>query len=372
MKKVLLTATVQSHICQFHKPLAKMLQEHGYEVHVAARNNLAEKNGLEMEYVDRIYDVSFERFPFSLKNLAAYREIKRILKENKYDVIHTNTPVASVVTRIAARKYRKTGTKVFYTAHGFHFHDGAPIKNWLLYYPVEKLMSYWTDTLITINREDFKRAKENFKAKQIEYMPGVGVDLSKFDFEFSDEQKAKKRTEIGVPKDAFLMMSVGELNRNKNHEVIIRALKRLNNPDVHYCIAGNGPLKDHLIHIANELGVGRQVHLLGYRRDVPELYKSADVCCFPSIREGLGLAALEAMASGIVVLAADNRGTRDYVLDGENGFRCQDSDEACFAEKMKTLMDSPVLRHELGCKAMKKAEEFSNDGATAVLKKLYQ
>ena len=154
--KVLLIATVQSHICQFHKPLVAMLHEHGCEVHVAARNNLAEKNGLKLDFAEQVFDVPFQRSPFSPKNLGAYKQLKKIVGEGSYDVIHCNTPVGGVVGRLAARKSCKRGTKVFYTAHGFHFYKGAPKKNWLIWYPVEKFMCRHTDKLITINEEDYQ------------------------------------------------------------------------------------------------------------------------------------------------------------------------------------------------------------------------
>ena len=176
MKKILLTATVQSHICQFHKPLVQMLRENGdFEIHVAARDNLGEKNGLKLDFVDKVYNVPFERSPFDPKNIKAHRELKRIIDQNGYDYIHCNTPVGGVVTRLAAKKARKKGAKVFYTAHGFHFYQGASKKNWLTYYPVERMLARYTDTLITINDEDYALAKEKFSCS-VAHMHGVGVD----------------------------------------------------------------------------------------------------------------------------------------------------------------------------------------------------
>lgn len=170
--KVLLVATVQSHICQFHRPLVAMLHEHGCEVHVAARNNLAEKNGLKLDFVEQVFDVPFQRSPFSPKNLGAYKQLKKIIDEGNYDVVHCNTPVGGVLGRLAARKARKRGTKVFYTAHGFHFYKGAPKKNWLIWYPVEKFMCRHTDKLITITQEDYDLASAKFPT-QVERIHGV-------------------------------------------------------------------------------------------------------------------------------------------------------------------------------------------------------
>ena len=177
--KVLLTATVQSHICQFHKPLVEMLHDYGCEVDVAAKNNLAEKNGLKLDFADHVFDIPFCRSPFDFQNIKAYRELKKIIKNGKYDIIHCNTPVGGILTRKAASPFRKKGVKVFYTAHGFHFYKGAPIKNWLLYYPIEKLFAHKTDKLITIVDEDYRFSKEHFKCETCR-IHGVGVDELRF------------------------------------------------------------------------------------------------------------------------------------------------------------------------------------------------
>lgn len=354
--RILLTATVQSHIVQFHRPLVDMLHASGCEVHVAAKDNLAEKNGLLLDFADRVYNVPFSRSPMSLDNIRAYRELKEIICSNEYDVIHCNTPVGGVLTRMIARKERERGTKVIYTAHGFHFYTGAPLKNWLLYYPVEWLCAHWTDVLITINKEDYERAKKHMHAKRVEYVPGVGIDTKRFMNATVD--RAAKRHEIGVPEDATLLMSVGELNENKNHSVVIKALAKLNDKSVHYAIAGNGPLKASLEVLAESLGVGAQLHLLGYRRDVPELYKAADICVFPSIREGQGLAALEGMAAGLPIIASDNRGTRDILMDNVNALICRCDDVEGFSDAIQTMASNNALRERLGVESRFMVQDY--------------
>jgi len=344
-KRVLLTATVQSHIVQFHRPLVDMLHAKGCEVHVAAKDNLAEKNGLLLDFADRVYNVPFSRSPMSLDNIRAYRELKEIICSNEYDVIHCNTPVGGVLTRMIAHKERERGTKVIYTAHGFHFYTGAPLKNWLLYYPVEWLCAHWTDVLITINKEDYERAKKHMHAKRVEYVPGVGIDTKRFMNATVD--RAAKRREIGVPEDATLLMSVGELNENKNHSVVIQALAKLNDKSVHYAIAGNGPLKASLEVLAESLGVGEQLHLLGYRRDVPELLKASDVFAFPSQREGLPVSVMEAMAAGLPIIASDNRGTRDILMDNVNALICRCDDVDGFVAAINRLSTEMALKEKM-------------------------
>ena len=174
-KKVLLVATVQSHICQFHLPLIDLLHEKGYEGHVAAKNNLKEKRGLKLERADKVFEVPFERSPFKKQNITAYKMLKKIINENHYNIIHCNTPMGGVLSRLAGKKERKQGTKIIYTAHGFHFFKGAPLKNWMIYYPIEKYLSKYTDCIITMNQEDYKIASKKFKKTNVEYTHGVGV-----------------------------------------------------------------------------------------------------------------------------------------------------------------------------------------------------
>ncbi|MBE6813818.1 MAG: glycosyltransferase family 4 protein [Ruminococcaceae bacterium] len=325
MKKFLVITSVASMVDQFLMPNIQMLKDMNYDVHVACNfekgstcsneriQELKQKLGeLKIKY----FQIDFARNVLDFQgNLQAYRQVVSLIKENQYDLVHCHSPIGGLVTRLACIKARKNGTKVIYTAHGFHFYKGAPLLNWLIYYPVEKLCSYFTDTLITINQEDFALAKKKMKAKKVEYVPGVGIDLSRFQNVQVD--RSAKRKEIGVPEDATLILSVGELNENKNHEVIIRAISQLNNPNVHYAIAGKGDKESYLSELAGALGVAEQVHLLGYRTDVAELYKTADIYTLPSIREGLNVSLMESMASGLPCAVGNIRGNTDLI--DENG-----------------------------------------------------
>lgn len=320
-KKVLFVATVvKGHIMVFHIPYLKMFKELGYEVHVAAKNDFEIPEECVIPYCDKYHNIEFERFPFEIKNLQAYKELKKLISEEQYDIIHCHTPVGGTITRLAARKARRLGTKVIYTAHGFHFYKGAPLKNWLLYYPVEKVCSYFTDVLITINKEDYALAQKKMKAKRVEYVPGVGIDVEKF--KKTPFDKKKKRDEISIPGDALVLISVGELSKRKNHEVVIKAISQLHNEKLHYVIAGRGELLEYLKSMSAELDVEGQIHFLGYRTDIAELYSMADLCCFPSIHEGLPVALMEAMACGMPVACSNIRGNTDLIdKDGGVFFR---------------------------------------------------
>ena len=304
----------------FFKKLILELIEEGHTVDFACNEDDYPVDDELKRSNCKIFQVDFSRSPISKGNIQSVKALRKIAEDNHYDIVHCHTPVAGVCTRLACRTLRKKGLKVFYTAHGFHFYKGAPLINWLIYYPVEKLMSRFTDVLITINHEDYDRACKKMKARRIELIPGVGIDYDRFAFAKVD--RSAKRREIGVPDNALLLISVGELNQNKNHRVVISALALLNDPQIHYVIVGKGILHEYLNSFAAESGVAEQVHLAGYREDVHELFKAADINVFPSVREGFGLAAIEGLAAGLPLICSDNRGTREYAVDGVNAAVC--------------------------------------------------
>ena len=309
MSKVLYVATVvKTHIMEFHIPYLKMLKEMGWDTAVAARNDYVDPDECEIPYCDSYYDIKFERNPFNPGNIRAYKQLKRIIDEGDYDIIHCHTPVGGCLTRLAASVARKKGSKVIYTAHGFHFYKGAPLLNWLLYYPVERFLARLTDVLVTINREDYERAK-GFRAKKVHYIHGVGVDTERF----RKDAGKLSREDLGIPQDAVVLLSVGEVNKNKNHGIVIEALKDF--PQARYVLCGDGPLLEDRKKLAENLGLSEKVHFLGYRNDVSRFYHMADVFVFPSFREGLPVSLMEAMASGVVCVASRNRGTRDLLPD---------------------------------------------------------
>lgn len=298
---------------RFFKQLIKELVEEGHIVDIAANTSVSDVPNEYREWGCKIFPISCTRTPLNKGTFSAIKQLKRIVSEGNYDLVHCHTPIAAMCTRIACRKARKKGTKVYYTAHGFHFYKGAPLKNWLIYYPIENICSRFTDVLITINHEDYVLAKKKMKSKTIEYVPGVGIDVERFAGAAVDRNL--KRDEIGVPRDAFFILSVGDLNHNKNHETVIRALSEFQNLSIHYVIAGKGNKKDFLEKLAEEKGVN--LHLIGFRQDIPELYKAADIFIFPSYREGLSVSVMEAMASGLPVICSQIRGNTDLI--NENG-----------------------------------------------------
>lgn len=324
MKKVLFVATITRTINAFLIPYLKMFKEQGYEVHVAS-------NGDEkIEYCDKHFNIQFARFPIKPGNLKAYKELKKLINENDYDIIHCHTPVAGVLTRLAARKARKNGSKVFYTAHGFHFYKGAPILNWIIYYPIEKICSRWTDCLITINSEDYERAQKKFKkCKRIEYVHGVGMDTSRFEKELTNEEKSEFRKSLGIKDDDIVFSYVAELNKNKNQILLINTVKELKKEkeNVKLLLVGDGPLHDYYNEVIQKENLQDNVKLLGKRKDINEILSITDIYLASSLREGLPVNIMEAMYKGLPIIATDNRGHRELIKDNKNGIIVENESE---------------------------------------------
>ena len=372
-KKVLFVATVvKTHMMQFHIPYLKMFQEMGWETAVASRNDYENPEDCQIPYCDTYYDIPFERLPWKPKNIHAYRMLKKIIDEGNYDIIHCHTPVGALIARMAALAARKKGTKVIYTAHGFHFFKGAPLLNWLLFYPAEWLLAPVTDVLITINREDHARALKRLRAKRIEYVPGVGINTSKFR-DLTVDREAK-RASLGYGEEDFLVLTVAEMTANKNHITILKALALLKEKgelgSIHYLICGRGEMWASLEQSAKELGIADHVNFLGYRTDAPELYKASDLFAFVTFREGLSVALMEAMSSGMPIVCAKIRGNTDLIDDHVSGVFSENNPEAV-AEHILALYRDPEGRKALGQAASEKALLFDDKNVLQQVKDIY-
>ena len=346
MKRVLLTCTDLMTI-QFMVPHIRYLAENGFNVELACSvvGDRLEDVKNAVGDVAKIHTLRLQRSPFSPNNLKGYGDLKKLLSENTYDVIWTNEPVMGVMTRFAARKVRKKGTKVIYMAHGFHFFKGAPLINWLMWAPTEIIMSKFNDILVTINWEDYNWAKKHTFTPVIKHIDGIGVDFSSREGVISREEK---RAQLNITDDDILVLSVGELQKRKNHQAIIRAIAKLNNPHIKYIICGQGVLENSLRKLATSSNLENQVFFLGYRQDIPEIMSACDIFAHPSIREGLGLASLEAMASGLPLITSNVQGVPDYVENGVTGYMCSPMDVDAYAENLKKLTENKSLREKIG------------------------
>lgn len=341
-RKVLFVATVlRGHILVFHLPYMAWFRARGYEVHVCARNDTGEA-APSVPHCDRYIDLPFERSPLHPGNLRVYRQLKALIDSEGYALVHCHTPVGALLARLAARKARRRGTRVVYTAHGFHFYSGAPLRNWLLFYPAERALSRLTDLLITINREDYGRA-QRFHAARTALVAGVGVDTGRFQ---QGGDRAATRQALGLAPDAPVVIAVGEHIPRKNHAACIRAVAAL--PGVTLLLCGVGELGDALAAEATALGAGDRVRFLGFRRDVPQLLHAADVFLFPSYQEGLPVSLMEAMAAGLPCVASAVRGNADLIVQGEGGALCAPDDTAAMAEALGRLLADAQLRARMG------------------------
>ena len=364
--KILLVATVvKTHIMEFHIPYLKMMKELGWETAVAAKNDYDIPSDCIIPYCDTYYDIPFERNPLKIRNIKAYRKLKKLIDSEKFDIIHCHTPVGAMLTRLAAVKARKKGSKVFYTAHGFHFYTGAPLVNWMLYYPVEKWLAHKTDVLITINKEDYKRAQK-FKAREIVYVPGVGIDLNRFN---KQGDREKKKKELGLSDNAFVLLSVGEVNKNKNHKIVINALKEL--PNCWYVVCGKGPLFEENRELANNLGVANRFIQTGYQDNVEDFYHMADIFVFPSYREGLPVSIMEAMASGLPVVCTKIRGNCDLIQEGKGGYYFNPNDLTGLIDILKKMISNPAALTQMGNYNKKQSTNYSIINVARKVKSLY-
>lgn len=355
-KSILITCT-DSMMKQFLEPHVKNLAGNGYEVEIACSevlNRMAEVREDLGEYA-RIHLLHLKRSPLAVSNIRGYREIKQIIRNGHYDLIWTNEPVMGVATRLAARKARKQGTKVMYMVHGFHFYKGAPLLNWLIFYPIERLMASKADCICTINREDYTRALQMNTARAA-YIHGVGIDTERLK---PGNNPTNLRNELRLAQDAYLVLSVGELNENKNQQVIIRAIARLKDPAIHYVLCGKGDQRQSLEALAQELDIADHVHFLGYRKDIADICRQSDVFALPSRREGLPFAAMEAMYCGLPLINSGIRGLTDITEDGISGYICGTDDDQQYTDSIRKLKNNPDARMRMGERNRKTVEAFT-------------
>lgn len=356
-RKVIFVANTARFFVMFEQNNIKLLQSMGYEVHCASNfeheRDVDAKSILEKLNVT-IHQIDIARSPFSARNLNAYRQLKTLMQQERFDLVDCHTPMGGVLARLAA-KATKTAP-VLYTAHGFHFYKGCPLKNRLIYETIERWMARYTDGLITINEEDYQAAKSFHLRGKAYKIPGVGIDVKGIHDLKVD--RAQKRQELGVPEDAFVMLSVGDLIPRKNHIVALRAFAQANIPNSYYLLCGNGELKEMLQEESRKLNVADRVIFLGFRNDVSEILHVVDLFCFPSLQEGLPVALMEAMAAGVPCIASRIRGNVDLMEKAQDNYLI-DNNALMYAEKIKTLAMNELEYMNLKNDELKRIDEFS-------------
>ncbi len=371
MKKALLVTTVSGFVPQFEMNNVKILQNMGYEVHYASNfrtpsygndNSRLEGTGI------RLHQIDFIRSPYKIKNWTVYYQLKDLMLKECFDLVHCHTPMGGVMARLAAHN-TKTGP-IIYTAHGFHFFKGAPLKNWLFYYPIEKFLSKYTDQLICINREDYQRAKRKFYAKRVTLIPGVGIDVERIQSLSID--KEKKREELGISLNKIIILSVGELTKNKNHALLIHSIAEMRKEEICCLICGKGEEEQYLKKLAVNLGVEKQIVFLGFRKDIDSIYPIADIFVFPSLREGMPVALMEAMASGLPVVCSNIRGNRELIQNRKGGILIKGHDLKAYSLAIKDLVKDANQRAKMGRYNQRKIKDFEYSRVTKIMEKVYQ
>jgi len=353
-------------------PHIELLLDKGNHVDVAC-NIQREINPRLLERNCKVYNIEFQRSPLNKHNYNAYKKVKRLIQDEKYDLVHVHTPVASFLTRMACRKI--PNLKILYTAHGFHFFKGSPLKNWLMYYPIERLAARWTDVLITMNEEDYSIARK-FKIRDggsVYKVHGVGIDLNKFQPQ-TKEKKRIMRKEYGFKEEDFILFYAAELNHNKHQDLLINVVNILKDriPNIKLLLAGNGPLEGQYKRQVEQLNLGRYVDFLGYRDDIPSLLAMSDVVVASSRREGLPVNIMEAMATGLPIVATDVRGHRDLIINGENGYIVGLDDIEGFAKSIEYLYKYKELRNKFGKKGIEIVQKYSLVNVLREMESLYQ
>lgn len=367
MKKILFVSHT-ANFAKFNRNFMRWFRQQGWKVYYASAGEEP------VDDCDHSYSIPFNRSPFSFNNIKAYRELKDIIEKETFDIVHCHTPVGGVVARLAARGARERGTSVIYTGHGLHFYKGAPLLNWILYYPVEKFCARFTDCLITINEEDYSTVRRHkFKASEICHVHGVGISLDRFRIHTPAEKEILRR-KYGYKAEDYIMTVVAELNKNKNQEFLIKSVSHMKKrfPQIKLLLVGKGEQQDALSAMTKKLKLDGNVFFLGYRNDIDCLLAMSDVLVTASYREGLPVNIMEAMASGLPIICTDVRGQRDLVKDGKNGFLYPINDEQRFSGAVEKLVGNPGLVDKIRDNNVRDVKIFSIDHVMKEMEAIYK
>ena len=339
---------------KFNLPYMRWFHEQGWRVDYCSAGEEFIKD------CDNQYTIDIARSPFSLKNVKALRQLKKLLVENRYDILHCHTPMGGVLGRLAAKKLRQEHKiKIIYTAHGFHFYRGAPLLNWLFYYPVEKHLAKYTDVLVTINKEDYECVvKKRFYAEKIFRINGVGVNITDFK---PLENKHKIRQEYGYTDDDFIMIYTAEFITRKNHRFLIESLPSLkeNIPNLKIILPGKGERFASMVNLAKKLYVDDIINFCGYRKDIHNLCGLSDLYVATSKQEGLPIGVVEAIATGLPAVVSDIRGQNDIIQADINGSLYQPGNKIDFINKVMDLYKDRKKCLSLAENNVKTAEKYS-------------
>lgn len=351
-----------------------MLNNMGYKIYAVGDNRKKEEHTLKILAKKNVtfIDVAIDsKSPLTSLNLQYYNKVKNILKTQNFDLIHCHTPIVGLFVRLAARKYRRTGTKVIYTTHGLAYTHLSSKKEYFIYHTIESFASRLCDAIITINKEDYENASK-LHCKQIFHINGVGVNTE--NFRNVEIDRDTYRNELGIAKDKIVILAIGELSQRKNHRIIIKALSLIPQKENYvFAICGHeitaGGTGSEIRELSKTNGIN--TIFLGFRRDIPQIIKCADIGVMPSIREGLGLAGIEMLSAGIPLIGSDVQGIREYIVNGKTGFLCNPYDAEAYAKGIIKLSDAE-LRKELAPNCKEIVKQFDKKISVAQRLEIYK
>jgi glycosyltransferase involved in cell wall biosynthesis len=371
MEKILFIATIENHILNIHMPFINYFQERGYEVHVATK--LGDRRVELEQYGVICHHINFSRSPYSLSTIIALEQLLKIMRAENFALVHVHTPVGAFLGRLAARLTKTS--PVLYTAHGFHFYQGAHFINWLIYYSMERLVARWTDGIVTMNEEDFQLAK-NFSLRRVNsvyYAHGVGLPIDEYRISDNGNMRKRLREQMGYKDEDTLILTIAELNKNKNQIQLIKALHEIlkHKNNVYLLLVGTGKLESKLKNLVDKFQISKNVVFLGYRKDIPELLYISDVFALTSLREGLPRSIMEAMAVGKPVIATSIRGNKDLVRDNVNGYLVPINDVSETSSAILRLVNHRELAFEMGKKGREMIAPYAIENVLKEMASIY-
>lgn len=373
MKRALLLAPMGSVHRRFNQANIAALQSLGLQVELCA--NFEHGNGPEIHnqsFLEEcgIRGIKTHSIPFARHSLTGslkcLSQLKELLSREQYDLVHTHTETGGLLLKLAYSEKGKS--KFIFTPHGMSFWKGSSLKSQLVYRPLERWICSAMDMNLGMNMEEVENL-EQWNKRTAHYVHGVGLNVARM--QNPSRSREQMREEFGLTESDKFIVSIGELDDNKNHITVIKALATLGRKDFKYVVCGVGPNKDMLLAEAEHMGLKDNVILAGYRSDIPDVLNAADIFVFPSFHEGMPVSALEAMACSLPVVCSAIRGNVDIVKDGDNGYLFKPSDVDTLSRQIALLMDNEALRQQMGAKNKKIVREFSLEAVTEELKAIY-
>lgn len=369
MKLLIVANYAKEHINKFHLSTIAKFRAEGWQVDVACNADAP------IPGADHVYHLPAGRNPYHPRTLTCIRKLKKILAENHYDAVHCHTPTGQLVGVAAFDSLRnQIGGKLIITFHGLHYYRGSSALSKLLI-PTDKYITRHADYVFSVNREDLEfMQKHGYRLKNSSFCP-PSVKTEKFsDADFFRAQRTETRREFGLTDEHFVLSYVAELNKNKNQTLLLDALAILKQrmPNARLLLIGPDHSDGKMQRAIEKRSLQNEVICAGWRDDVCRLLSACDIYTASSIREGFGVNLIEAALCGIPVIATDNRGHREIITDGENGYLVPLRNPLLLAERVEALAADPKLREQLTACGLENISRRFGEKTEDTIYKVYQ